>query len=420
MKIYFIQCCINKSGNSEFKESLKSLKSPSPLLDSILKLKGGYDELTDEEQEKLINSLLAKVPQSSYQETSINKLFKRVLKIIEPVISDQRFWRILSESEKPIKSQLPDPSGVRSTDILAPAENEKENQAKTGSKGSSIFVHRLVDPMPRRKHALLPSMELNMAQTPTEDSFSNRLTPSGLSVNHEELSENIQFIERVTKLRRAEPLYSSEILGESFQYSQEQLEIKAPRHLLDDYNVSLEGKTLEEQGLAYFHEVEEFLKTPNLIVREDGTMNHQEPSIIFFNEDSRLFVSFENNPLYKDHHFINSYKIIPEAVEEFRETGNIGESPETRKLKIDQDQRLKAAQERIQTNQKSFYLTLPEDARLGNRQLREAEMLQEQLKVDSNFQLTDKEKSLLERAQKYETHKKEFYKNNSDLFNDEL
>lgn len=62
--------------------------------------------MTDEEQAKLRKSLLAKVPQSFYQETSINKLFKRVLKGIEPVISDQRFWRILSESQKPIKSEL--------------------------------------------------------------------------------------------------------------------------------------------------------------------------------------------------------------------------------------------------------------------------------------------------------------------------
>lgn len=33
------QCCISRSNNSGFKESLKSLKFPSPILDSIQKLK---------------------------------------------------------------------------------------------------------------------------------------------------------------------------------------------------------------------------------------------------------------------------------------------------------------------------------------------------------------------------------------------
>jgi hypothetical protein len=56
------QCYISKSDNSEFKESLTSSYT---ILDSILKLKGGYNKLTDEEQEKLIKSLLAKTPQSS-------------------------------------------------------------------------------------------------------------------------------------------------------------------------------------------------------------------------------------------------------------------------------------------------------------------------------------------------------------------
>jgi hypothetical protein len=87
--------------------------------------------LTDEKQEKLINSLLAKVPQNFYQETSINKLFKRVLKIFELVISDQKFWRILSESKKL------DPSGVRSTGefitLCQPDKDEKYDLMETGN-----------------------------------------------------------------------------------------------------------------------------------------------------------------------------------------------------------------------------------------------------------------------------------------------
>ena len=46
-KVY--QCCISESNNLEFKEHLKSFKSPSPILDSILKLKGGNDDLNEKE-----------------------------------------------------------------------------------------------------------------------------------------------------------------------------------------------------------------------------------------------------------------------------------------------------------------------------------------------------------------------------------
>jgi len=86
----------------KFKESLKSLKSTSFVLDSILKLKGGSDDLNGEEMEKLVKSVVAKTDQSSDSEISINKFLEKILKLIDPVISDQRFWRIVSESQKSI------------------------------------------------------------------------------------------------------------------------------------------------------------------------------------------------------------------------------------------------------------------------------------------------------------------------------
>lgn len=55
------------------------------------------DELTSERQERLVKSILAKVPESDYREISINKFFKKILKVVDPVISDQRFWRTLVE-----------------------------------------------------------------------------------------------------------------------------------------------------------------------------------------------------------------------------------------------------------------------------------------------------------------------------------
>jgi hypothetical protein len=410
------ESCVIKSDN------LKFLTSPPQISDFILKLKGGSDEFTIEEQEKLVKSILAKAPQSSYQEISINKFLGKILKLIDPVISDQRFWRIISESQKPIKSELSDASEVRSTDILAPSENGKANQAKTGSKGSSIFVEALVTPQPRRKHTSLPPMKKTRLNMVTEGNFSEGLTPSGLSRNHEELSENIQLIEKLTRFRRAEPLYSSEALGESFKYGQKQLERKALSHLQKDFGVSSEGKTIEEMAAEYHDCIENLLQHPNLIVRKDGTLSKQEPTINIGDRKSRKIVSFENNPLYDKNHFISSYEITPEAFDDFEATGNIGLSPAEKKIKTDKLQKKLAQMQKEAANTNSFRSSLSEDARMSNSQLREVEMLQEQLKIDSNFQLTDKDKSLIQRAEKYKHHKNQFNQNNPDpdIARDEL
>lgn len=53
---------------------MRFLNSPPRISDFILKLKGGSDELTNEEQERLIKAILAKAPESDYSEISINKL----------------------------------------------------------------------------------------------------------------------------------------------------------------------------------------------------------------------------------------------------------------------------------------------------------------------------------------------------------
>ena len=79
------QSCVIKSDNLGF------LTSSSQIPDSILKLRGGSDELNIEEQERLVKSILSKAPESSSQEISINKFLKKILKLIDRVISDQRF-----------------------------------------------------------------------------------------------------------------------------------------------------------------------------------------------------------------------------------------------------------------------------------------------------------------------------------------
>ena len=69
--------------------------------DYMLKSRGGSDEISVEERERLIKSLLAKAKVRGYKEISPNKILKAVLQKIDPIISDQRFWRIIAELTKP-------------------------------------------------------------------------------------------------------------------------------------------------------------------------------------------------------------------------------------------------------------------------------------------------------------------------------
>ena len=68
----------------------------------------------------------------------------------------------------------------------------------------------------------------------------------------------------------------------------------------------------------------------------------------------------------------------------------------------------------------SFYSSLPEDARIGNQQLREVEAIQERLKEDPKSPLTEKERSLIQRAEKYQQYRNKFYQDNPDIDRDEF
>ena len=391
---------------------MRFLNYPPRISDFILKLKGGSDELTNEEQERLVKSILAKAPESNYTEISINKFLKKILKLIDPVISNEKLWRILRELEKPLKPQLSDGNPISSTDILGTAQNVQNKQPK--SKGSSsIFAEAFSNPS--KLSPMQKRVQLKMAQ----NNFSNNLESSGLSRNHEQLSENIQFIEKLTRLRRAQPLYPSQVLGDSYKYGGKQLERKAPRHL-EDFGICTEGKTIEEMAIEYKDLLENLVSKPNLVIREDGTLNKQEPTINIGDPKSLGILSFENNPLYEDHHFISGYLISEEAFETFKETGNIGISSEERAQEINELQRTQAQAEREKKAARSFYSSLPEEARIGNQQLREVEAIQERLREDPKSPLTEKEKNMIERAEKYQQYKTQYYQNNPDIDRDEF
>jgi len=252
--------------------------------------------------------------------------------------------------------ELPGPSEVISIDILGPYAPDK--QAKTRSRGSlSIFAKTLNIPNTRKLSSMQKRVQLKMAK----NNFSNNLESSGLSRNHEQLSKDIQSIEKLTKLRRAQPLYPSQVLGDSFKYGDKQLERKAARHL-EDFGISTKGKTVEEMAIEYKDLLEMIVSKPNLVIREYGALNKQEPTINIGDPELRGIVSFENNPLYEDHHFISDYSISKES---FKETGNIGSSPEQRAEEVNELQRTQAQAEREKITARSFYSSLPEEDHIG-------------------------------------------------------
>ena len=269
---------------------------------------------------------------------------------MDPVISDQRFYRILSEFGKPIKSELPGPSEVGSTDILGPYAPDK--QAKSRSIGSSsIFAEALnINISNTRK---LSSTEKSVQLKMDKNNFSNNLESSGLSRNDKPLSKDIKSIEELTRLRRAQPLYPSQVLGDSFKYGGKQLESKARRHL-KHFGRSTERKTKEEMASEYKDLLEMIVAKSNLVIRKYGTMNKQEPAIHIGDPESLGIVSFENNPLYKDYHFISGYPISDEEFKTFIETGNIGLSPQERAQKINKLQRTQAQEEKKKQLQARF------------------------------------------------------------------
>lgn len=82
-----------------------------------------------------------------------------------------------------------------------------------------------------------------------------------------------------------------------YKYGGKQLKRKAPHHL-EDFGICTEGKTIEEMAIEYKDLLENLVSKPNLIIREDGTLNKQEPIINIGEPELLGTISFENNPLY--------------------------------------------------------------------------------------------------------------------------
>lgn len=128
------QSCVIKSDTSVF------LTSPSQIQDYILKSRGGSDELSSKEQERLVKSILARLPESDYREISINKFFKKILKSVDLEISDQRFWRVLAELEKPDNSIM-----IQTTNQLTSSNHPKGFEKVTDDFESRLTKQKILN-----------------------------------------------------------------------------------------------------------------------------------------------------------------------------------------------------------------------------------------------------------------------------------
>lgn len=339
------------------------------------------------EENKLKESVILKAGNKSSSYPSINKLAKKLINMIENAVNKD-IIKILSVLERP---------AISSPDL-----------SLTPVKHSNLFVDGFLLPEKTSRnytHTLFRNQFRSAQQ--------NRRMQLLQAYNNLQ-NNDPQFIKERTKLRRATPLYPSRALGDSYKYGSEQLKIKGPRHL-KDFNISVEGKTETEIAMEYIDFLEGLLSKKNLIVHKNGTLNKQEATINIGDPESLGIIAFENNPLYENHHFISGYPISEKAFEIFNKTGNIGVSPEERKLNLDVFQKKRAQKETDKTITKLFYTNLPENARIGNQQLREVESLQKKLDEDPCISLSEKEKSLLQRADRYKQYKSEFYQDNPGI-----
>jgi len=339
------------------------------------------------EENKLKESVISKSGNESFSYPSINKLAQKLINMIGGTVNKD-IIKILSTFERP---------AISSPDLRL-----------TPVKHSNLFVDGfLLSEKASRNHTH------TLFRNQFRSTQQNRRMQLLQAYNNLQ-SNDPQVIKERTKLRRATPLYPSEALGDSYKYASEQLKVKGPRHL-KDFNVCVEGKTEIEIAMEYKDFLEGLLSKKNLIVHKNGTLNKQEPTINIGDPESLGVIAFENNPLYENHHFISGYPISEEAFERFNKTGNIGISPEERKLDLDVFQKKKAQKETEKEITKLFYTNLPENARIGNQQLREVASLQEKLDKNPCISLTEKEKSLLQRADRYKQYKTEFYQDNPGI-----
>lgn len=409
------------------------------------------------EMERLVQSIKEKCRGT---DLSLNKCAKQLLDLIEPIVVDERFWRFVHEMNKvrnagledlghlpigPVILNGPYPNPI----IMRQEPKQLVPKMKSKTKSSSMYAEAL-QPLHTGRNPKIPMGKSRLFTSQTSDSsfdtpqpsdnfsdipkpldtFSEGLLPSGLSKNHYRLAKALREIERKTRSRRAQPVYPSQALanevpGKSFLYSQRQLELKS-KHLAD-LNLT-RSENITAAGLEYYRIVEGFLRKKDLVRRANATMNKQEPAYIFGDENSKLIIAFEKNPLYDNYNFISAYPLGPEPFGEFLKSDNVGISKDERSsLNLTSPKTQAEVNAQIIAErklEKELYNSLPTLAKISKKDYRYYLDVKRKLAENPDVELTRREKIILKRGKSYQVHRKKFmetYKKNvNDKLNDEL
>lgn len=384
------QVCINKFNNNDLQLSNYSHSIRNFVLDT----RGGSTDVEKQDEQKLLTSILAKTQQSSLSEISFNKYLRKILFLVDPFISNKDLWTIVNEFYKPI------PPNFTKYEIKP---SVVPNSSRSADKSSSFLFAEAFNVRPMNSHSNIQKrFELKM-----NDDKNSRF--SELNKQDQQL---LKSKEKLTKERRASPLYPSNSLGPKYKYSLAQLQKKVLRHS-KDFGISHTDKTLKQISLEYKTVLEKVLAKKNLIVHKEALFTKNESTHIFGDPESHIVITFENNPNYQDHYFISGYNIRPEKFELFKETGHLGTSKKEKNEGsiIAQNNKVQLAKKKL--NDKLFYSKLPSNARISNKQLRQVEELHQQLKYDQNTPLTNKQKELMRRAEIFKNYKDQ---SNNDIF----
>ena len=128
------------------------------LNDLIVSIRGGGDD-------KLIESILSKVPESYLDLPSINKILKELGELTLEIGSNDKLMRVLAELERPFKPGLVKVSPTPSNDILGLAKNLEAKQSS-----SSILVEGFIPKLPRhRNRNQVEWKKENKCSTPTAE-----------------------------------------------------------------------------------------------------------------------------------------------------------------------------------------------------------------------------------------------------------
>ena len=380
--------------------SLNITSQVSTSTSSSLTVQGGHiDNPEDELDSKLIDSVQSAALENP-STSSFNKSAKKILKFIDPLISNQNFWRLVSEGNRPV------------TDSMDSSTSQFHSSSEIlGSQKTSIFVESWTSSLPTHKKSR-KSLESGPIFEQIKKS-NNQPESNECSERHKDLSAEDQLREKRTQTRRSMPKRKSAVLKEGQLYAEQQLVRKGREHL-ESMGISTKGLTDKQVANILFDIVESSISSSK-VQSQKTEYNGQEIVDAYGNPETRQISTFENNPNHPQSHFISSYIVSQRKYDKWKETGKLGLTPKERadlarqiKLKKDKIAQKKAAA-------RKFFREMNPDLKVSNDQIRKANNLKKQIRENPDRKLTPKEQKLLNRVKKFNEHKNKFFPNNDNL-----